>query len=114
MSADNWTQCPRCLKELRDKANAAECAASQMYGTAPLEEFDKARAVAEEVRNEAESTEACRTFREDWELGLVDGNEFYVYYQGGCSACTFAHKFRHEERLRVGPEVSPPAPESRP
>lgn len=100
MSADNWTQCPRCLKALGDEASKLEAKAALMYGEAPLDEFDKARAAATEARDLAQGTEAAITFREDWELGMVDGDEFYVRYSGACRECGFSHRFNHAEKLR--------------
>lgn len=97
MSADNWAQCPRCVarKEQRDEDLARQV--KDAYGSMPLEEWLTFRDTTQRDIDETLDS----TFREDWEIGTVDG-EFYVRYKGVCSTCKLRYEFKHDHTLDVG------------
>lgn len=96
VSADNWTTCPQCdekwQRELAKKGAEVDAA----YGKVSPDEYEALRSKLKafvSVRTE-------ETFREDYEVG-IDGERFVVDYHGRCTACGFAHKFRHVSRLAL-------------
>jgi len=80
MSANNWEICPKCRenaeKEMRDA-----------YGEISVEEYKELVAKAGNVEN-------FRTFREDYEIGVL-GDKFLVSYSGSCERCGLLHEFKH-------------------
>lgn len=43
MSANNWTQCPRCLKRRGVEAENKTTQVEAAYGNVPVEQFDRLR-----------------------------------------------------------------------
>lgn len=94
MSADNWTICPRCKKvALAAKERDREKLAKQ-YGKLNPAEFIKRSA---EVDKPVELED---TLREDYDIGLHDG-QFYVSYRAGCDRCDFEVNYLHEEAVKI-------------
>lgn len=92
MSADNWTICPRCQKTaLAAKERDREKLAKQ-YGKIEPVEFVKRSA---EVDKPIELEE---TLREDYELGLFEG-QFYISYRASCAQCGFELSYAREETV---------------
>ena len=100
MSADNWTQCPRCYVTNREKLAVLEKTASESYGNAPAEQFDRlredARSFCKAISSNGDFTE---TLREDYEIGIQEG-EFYVSYGSFCQTCGFTFSYTHEEKVK--------------
>ncbi len=92
MSADNWATCPKCLKKRRAEKEQLTKRAADSYGKVSAEDFDELRKKADSLSMDIEET-----FREDYELGILESGEFYVSYQGQCSVCDFGKQFKHEE-----------------
>jgi hypothetical protein len=90
MSADNWTTCPMCAKKADDAWKAEQNRVRESYGKVSPEEYLAMVPVKQPIIGE--------TFREDYGLGLRDG-EFYVSYHGECTECGFAHTFQHREAI---------------
>lgn len=93
MSADNWALCPRCKwqSELEYRNRAQEVRDS--YGkVAPEYYLETLKAL--ETKPDLEPT-----FREDYELGVLDNGQFYVNYRGGCTQCGLNKEFKHDETL---------------
>ena len=97
MSADNWALCPRCKEQRQKDVAVLHEKARTAYGNVPVEQFDEIRAAAEAL--EAQGDEGLWTFREDYELGVLEDGEFYVTYRGGCSKCSLSHGFKHSEQV---------------
>lgn len=99
MSADNWTQCPRCLVTNKAKADELDKIASEAYGKVSAEKFDQLRQDAFSFRKaitlDGNFTE---TLREDYEIGIQNG-EFSVGYYAECETCGFKFEFKHEEKV---------------
>lgn len=103
MSANNWTQCPRCAATEKAKAERLRAEADDQYGKVPAERWKQMDADARKAQVLVESDPGPDgyTLREDYELGIVNG-EFYVRYQAGCSDCDFSYSFTIEEPLTKG------------
>ena len=96
MSADNWTQCPRCLKRRAMEVENKETEVGAAYGNVTVERFDQMRAELESLKTD----EVDNTFREDYEIGVFDG-EFFVQYKGACGTCNLRHEFKYEQDVNV-------------
>lgn len=98
MSADNWTQCPRCLKrraaEVENKTTQVEGA----YGKVPVEQFDRLRAELESLK----SDRVDDTFREDYEIVGADEGFIEVIYRGSCGTCNLRTEFKHSHDIDLG------------
>jgi hypothetical protein len=94
MSADNWTQCPRCARARGVEAENKAVQVEASYGNVTVEEFDQLRSELADLR----ARPVDETFREDWEIGVFDG-EFYVKYKGVCGTCNLRYEFKHEHTL---------------
>jgi len=95
MSADNWTTCPKC-EDVRSRIiEKAEARAASSYGSVSVEEFDRLRKEAAELR----SSPLKQTFREDYEFVGADGGEVLAIYSGGCATCGIKVKFEHGVRF---------------
>lgn len=95
MSADNWAVCPKCLKRAEAEKEKRHAKAAKAYGKVPADEW---RALVAEAEKPVDVPE---TLREDYQLGVTDGGEFYVIYRCSCQHCGFAHEFKHEQQLKV-------------
>lgn len=102
MSADNWAVCPRCLyraEAVRTRLiEKAQKDVEEAYGKASISRFDELRAVLAKESEEVDR-EQVTTLREDWEIGIWDG-EFEVIYSAQCGKCQLAHNFRIKEPVR--------------
>lgn len=105
MSADNWSPCPRCRSRRIDAAASALAEAvkkrDEAYGLVGMDVFHELMQEADEARENlhvAEREEGRETFREDYEIGLFDG-ELFIEYRGGCGVCDLEVKFQHTEAV---------------
>jgi predicted Zn-ribbon and HTH transcriptional regulator len=95
MSANNWAQCPKCEKKFNESVKMAKANLKNSYGKVEAEAYILAsQAVA------AMKFDDRQTLREDWELGIIDG-EFYVRYSAHCDKCGFNHEFKKDEVLKI-------------
>lgn len=83
MSANNWTQCPKCRQ-------IKEAARKVLYGKVSEEEYLA-------VIQKPEDSEP--TFREDYELGIDEDGLFEMRYSGGCRVCGLQYSYRYAEQL---------------
>ena len=91
MGADNWAQCPRCVKRAKKDAERAVVDAEKSYGKVPVTEYLRLKTVAD-----AGPDEVARHFREDYEQGVDEDGKLYVIYRGWCQDCGYGVDFRHE------------------
>jgi hypothetical protein len=99
MSANNWTQCPRCYAVNKEKAQEKDKLASEAYGKVSPEVFDELREEARAFRKRiAEDDNFCSTMREDWGIGIQD-MEFSVAYSCSCKVCGFSFMYNHKEKV---------------
>ena len=92
MSANNWTYCPVCTGEAKAKIEAAEVNLTKIYGKVSAEDYMAAVQEARELRKSGVAD--AETLREDYEIGIVDG-EFHVSYRASCGICNFSFMFKH-------------------
>lgn len=97
MSADRWSQCPRCKAGRLAKAKAAQDKATAAYGKVPVEEFDRLRGEVVALFAVVEQDDMpSRTFREDWELTRPDEDGVSIRYSGACEVCDLTLTFEHD------------------
>lgn len=94
MSADNYAVCPKCTRTKNQEADNLEVEITKIYGVVSPELYMEKVAEVAGFRKTLEDKE--RTVREDWDLGIHEG-EFFVSY----SKCDFRHSFKHEDRLEA-------------
>ena len=101
MSANNWTQCPRCFVKNRATAEEKEKLYIASYGKVSPEEFDRLRDDARSFRKTiAEDDLFCATLREDWDIGIYEDGTFAVVYSASCGTCGFKFEYTHEEKAK--------------
>jgi hypothetical protein len=95
MSADNWAICPKCKKLERDKSEKKKKKADKSYGKVPKEEYEKLVLLANET------VKLDETLREDYQCGIKDNGEVFIYYSGNCQRCGFDYSFEHKEIINL-------------
>jgi hypothetical protein len=90
MSADNWTKCPHCNRKTEDAKKKVE----ETYGKVSAKEYHSRLQELEELQKESEDT-----LREDYEVGIREG-EFFVNYSGFCKECNFKFNYNHSEPIK--------------
>lgn len=98
MSANNWTECPRCrvgyLAEIKVRAEEV----ANAYGKVPVEEYMR---MNEEASNPPPFEE---TLREDWYIGMSADGKFTAKYSCYCKPCGFEFSFEQErDAMQVQP-----------
>ena len=96
MSADNWTQCPKCRLATVD----VKAELDAKYGKISREEYAK----LEKSLKAAEKEQESDNLREDYEIGIFpDRNtgvpRFYVSYSGCCRKCNWSFRFKEERAV---------------
>lgn len=99
MSADNWSQCPNCLRIAWAETKAKLEAAATSYGKVAPEEYDRLRREAQSLNPDVDLD---ATLREDFQIGTSTSGEFSVFYKCSCLACGLTHSFKHVEQVRLG------------
>lgn len=95
MSADNWAQCPRCVKEHHDYLDQRQALVQRSYGTVSAADFLALKATVDQEM----ATEFENTLREDYQLGIYDEmgtHKFFVNYNGRCKTCDFHFQYEYE------------------
>lgn len=102
MSADNWSECPKCIVEIcaTYEKKVAESAArlQAAYGKVDAEEYLRMSATHEELVDGQELAE--ETLREDYEQGIHEG-KYFCDYSAVCQQCGWSFTFNHEEKLKI-------------
>ena len=108
MSADRWSQCPNCVHRADGTIDtfqrAYDLAVVNNYGKVSLEEYNRlnanalARLVDARGRRAALDSLNSRTFREDYQISIEDG-EVYISYAASCAICSYGTKFTHTHPL---------------
>lgn len=97
MSADNWTQCPRCARQKKAMLDGLDQQLREQYGRIPVEDFDRERAEIDRLRTEA--ADAAPLFREDYEIYGVAEGTLHIRYSGRCFFCALTHEFSVDQPL---------------
>ena len=90
MSADNWGDCPRCLKNQDNEKAAAQERARAAYGTVTAKEYELLLVTAN-----APVKAHIETLREDYEVRMDREGTFTVDYAASCQTCGFRFSFEH-------------------
>lgn len=103
MSAMNYNECPRCRVRAEDERSAALLKVEQMYGVAPMAEYEAAKAAVPVIAKRP------LTLREDWEITGASSGTVVISYYTSCEACGLKASFtdRHPldpPALTAGPE----------
>jgi len=88
MSADNWTNCPKCVRKAVNDFDKLEQKFSKAYGVVTEEEYGR---LSEKVAAGVPRVE--QTLREDYDVGIFEG-VFRFTYCASCTKCGF--KFKHK------------------
>ncbi len=98
MSADNWSQCPRCRIRVWDEKKAALEAVQATYGKIPADDF-----VADLERAKGMNTDLDNSVREDYEIFIDEHGRFVVSYSAGCrnGGCGYSFEYNHQEQTQV-------------
>jgi len=97
VSADNWTQCPRCLKRRAMEVENKQTQLDASYGKVPLGRFDSMRHELETLKTD----KVDETFREDYEIVGADEGTVEVIYRGSCGTCNLRTDFKHHHEIDV-------------
>jgi hypothetical protein len=100
VSADNWTQCPKCEAEARKRDVRRLAKIQAAYGKVTSEEFVRA---INEFSPEAGSHD--NNLREDYEQGMGKDGAYTVTYSCSCNTCAFSWKFSHTAQVVDVPEI---------
>jgi hypothetical protein len=95
MSADNWTQCPRCLKRRAVEIENKETQVAAAYGKVPVDQFDRQRAELESLKTDRMDN----NFREDYEICGAEDGVVEVTYRGVCGICNLRMEFKHSHEI---------------
>lgn len=101
MSADNWSICPKCVKNRTQELEKKKAEIVKNYGKVSSEEYFRLidSLKKEEVSCSFETKEVL-TLREDYEIGISENGEFSVGYSCSCSTCAFLFRFKHKEVVK--------------
>ena len=92
MSADNYAKCPSCAAKALDESKRV----ISSYGHVSKEEYDEAL----KRLNDQSLIAFPQDLREDFEIGIVDG-EFYYSYSAHCSSCGFSYKKEDFDKIII-------------
>jgi hypothetical protein len=99
MSADNWTVCPQCRKNVEKRIDKLEEKLKSSYGKVSQEEYSR---MVDSLKEQMETiNELDRTLREDWDLNMDDDGEIYIKYSCSCIQCEFNYGFLHTENVEL-------------
>ncbi len=101
MSANRWSDCPRCkTKAEEDRANAVK-EAEAAYGKLPAKEYTALAAKADKpLPFERDS------LREDWEIRLTPEGKIKIDYYCSCEDCGLKFSLKREADILTS-EVQP-------
>lgn len=94
MSADNWAQCPVCVKKSEDFKISEEKRVNESYGKVSREEYQQSVADLYQLKKSVVGDR----MREDYEISSEEGFLF-INYKASCKDCEFKHSFKHEEAM---------------
>ena len=101
MSANNWTDCPKC-KVVKAKAlEDAEAKLKKQYGKIPANRYEKELSLLKRglLNEQDENEDDEENLREDWERGITSDGKVYVRYRAMCQKCNFVYNHKHEEQI---------------
>jgi hypothetical protein len=100
MSANNWDECPRCLKKLANDVEKFKGKVALAYGKVSVGEYLAMQAELKKMEKERPGA----ALREDYELGVQSNGEFFVNYRCECVECGFEFGFKHTQPVKLDKE----------
>lgn len=97
MSADKWTECPRCYARTEGEYEALQKRVESEYGKLPKDEYFK---LVKEAK-EAPCGRTDKHLRVYYNISTDQYGNFSVVYSCRCRVCAFEHTFKHEEQLKI-------------
>ncbi len=95
MSADNWTQCPKCLQSQQQRDEKSRRIVANSYGKVSAEKFMEMQAAIDADRGK----EPEPTLREDYEQWTDKTGVYRVSYSCSCNECGFSWRYKHEQSV---------------
>ena len=92
MSADNYTECPKCRLNAERDRRLLEDRIKKSYGVVSAQEYHR---MEKELENPIKPT---GVLREDYSIGINTG-VFKVDYIGTCAECGFSFKFSEKKDI---------------
>lgn len=111
MSADNWANCPRCIKLDQDEISEMRQNILDQYGKITVEAYEKLLVqYHEEMKNleskhlEYQQSDYSKysTFREDYEFYGAETGTLEISYSGQCTKCGLKLQFKEEKEFYKG------------
>lgn len=96
MSADNWTDCPKCRAKAFGSLSNREQKHSESYGKIDAKKWVENQRGIEAEWDELNSGKHFQTFRENYQIGVDCDGTFSVTYRGLCTKCGAEYKFENE------------------
>ncbi len=93
MSANNWTECPKCKRDKAANIKKLKSRHATEYGKIPLAEYQK---IGEQITDLESESDGGETLREDYEIWINKDGVFTVDYGCSCDRCKFKFSFKHQ------------------
>lgn len=95
MSADRWSECPRCKylydESVKEKINEIK----SLYGKIPEEEYlQKYRDAKISLLKEFDTS-----MRQDYEFYGAENGVLNIRFSASCNECGFSWSYKHEEKI---------------
>jgi hypothetical protein len=104
MSADRWSECPKCRNQTEIAIREIRQKAAKLYGTAEEQVYKELLSKADEMEVQLENMDCM--LREDYELGTSEaGDKFEVRYSASCQAgeCDYEYSYTRTEKTGFSP-----------
>ena len=94
MSADNWTICPQCVKNLDDEITRLCERVKAAYGKVSRDEYHR---LTQELTQKERDEITRSTLREDYEIGISQDATFAISYSASCTMCNYSFKHEYQQ-----------------
>lgn len=98
MSADNWAECPQCVRLDKARYEKEQQKVRDAYGNVDSDEYLAMVGVLSTFEPKGNEN-----LREDYQIGIWNG-QFCVIYKARCERCRFRHSFTAEELIDIKEE----------
>lgn len=100
MGADNWRNCPQCIKNCRDAHEAQRKALEDKYGKIPKAEYEGEQKKLVELSLKLDKKDFC-TLPEYIDIRICEDGEFVVYYGATCTVCGFSFSYDFKQQVEL-------------
>lgn len=106
MSADNWANCPRCIKLDQDEISEMRQNILDQYGKITVEAYEyllnEYHAATKNLEYKQSDYSKYSTFREDYEFYGAETGTLEISYSGQCTKCGLKLQFKEEKEFYKG------------